>query len=101
VTLRNLKPAPFYYDDINGANTPDKGIATKAPVKLTDQQWRRRTPEQWGVLIANEVVTLDGIPEADVEVVNAARDAEEFRLANHSAYDAVERQIMANNNYKI
>jgi hypothetical protein len=95
VTLRNNKPAPFYYDDVNGANTADKGVALKAAVKLTEQQWKRRTPAQWGVLVANEVVTLEGVPEADQVAFEEARDAEDRRLANHSAYDQVERQVMA------
>jgi len=96
VTMKNLKPAPFYFDDQNAGARADKGIALKEAVKLDERQWRRRTPDQWGVLVANEVVHLVGIPEDDVDAFSTAVDREEVRLLRASSpLSETERAVLA------
>ena len=96
VRLRNLIDTPFYYDDKNGASLADRGVLLKrgAPIMLTKEQWERRTPSAWGVLVGNEQIDLVGVPEADAATVEAASAAEVRRLSTASTLSDLERSVL-------
>lgn len=87
--VRNMAPAPFYFDDSPGAaDLPNKGIlATKEWQELTPAQWKRRTPEAWGLELANDKIQLRNVPDVDVAAVEAAESKERKRLGRAAAVD--------------
>ena len=51
--------------------------------QLTKEQWERRSPEQWGVLIANELADIRTFPNSsDEERCLKAKEEEEKRIEN-------------------
>lgn len=95
-TLVNKRPAPFWFDDSYAGQLelPHKGMALRNPVELTEAQWKRRTPQAWGVLLANDRISLVNVPAKDAEAVLAAQAKEEERLAKAKIYSDMERSIM-------
>lgn len=98
VEIVNLTPAPFYYDDSAASvDLADKGILTsKVRKPLTPAQWARRTPDQWGVLVANEQVQVHNVPASDLDAFDAAVARETKRLQNaRSAISPSERALFS------
>lgn len=92
--LKNLALAHFYADDQGGADGNHSILGKGAVAVLTEAQWKRRTPAQWGVLVANELISLNGVPDADAAAVDAAEAAESARLGRVDNYTSLERSVM-------
>ncbi len=94
VALRNKSRAPLWIDDVSlglEAQLPGAGVALDKPVLLTEKQWRRRTPADWGILVAKGDVELRNIPPDDQAAVDAAEDRELSRAGAARTYSEAER----------
>jgi hypothetical protein len=87
---------PFYLDDSDAArHTEGRGIAPIEPVQLTEAQWKRRTPAQWGTLVGAGAIRLTGLHDRDRAVVEDAEVAEVKRLARVKRFTAEDSVVMS------
>lgn len=67
------------------------GAVVRDDGELTEEQWKSRSPENWGIMAANGMVDVLVFPSDEEEAIyNKAKETEEQRLEKKRLQDAEE-----------